>query len=138
MVTTNLPSGYHRDFQLIKELLFPAFEEVRGMLGILITATRDMNVNTAIAGGEQYKEVFSVEEVNRLVMEGVPFREAYRKVAEMIQDGSYRHDNPASYTHEGSTGNLCNKEISAKMKDYAGSLDYARVEKAYKALLGKS
>lgn len=138
MVAANLPSGYHRDFQLIKELLFPALEEVSSMLDILVAATEHMKVNNRIGDGGRYAEVFSVEEVNRLVMEGMPFRDAYRKVAGSVSEGKYRRGEPARYTHEGSTGNLCNEEIKRKMAEYAGDMDHAVVEKAYDALLGKS
>jgi len=120
-IMTNLPSGYHRDFQLIKEVLFPALEEMISCLRITEYAVRHMTVNADILKDDRYKFLFSVEEVNREVMKGLSFREAYRKIANEIDNGSFEPSRELKHTHEGSIGNLCSQEIREKFeKSWAG------------------
>ncbi|MGN8224598.1 argininosuccinate lyase [Gracilimonas sp. BCB1] len=111
MATTNLTSGYHRDFQILKELLFPAIEELKSCLFITEYAAAQMEVNQDILDDPKYKLIFSVEAVNELVKKGVPFRDAYQQVAQQIEDGSFEPPTELNHTHEGSIGNLGNEEI---------------------------
>ena len=117
LLSSNLPSGYHRDMQLTKEILFPAIEELRSCLQMMILMIGALEVRKDILTDEKYKYLFSVEAVNALVNEGMPFREAYRKVGEDIEKGVFRYDpsQPLQHTHEGSIGNLCNEQIAAEM-----------------------
>ena len=114
MVNSNLPGGYHRDYQILKELLFPAVETLKSCLDMAEYLLGRIEVREDILDDERYRYLFSVEEVNRLVGKGVPFREAYRSVAEDIRNGTFETDRIVKHTHEGSIGNLCNKEIKAK------------------------
>lgn len=115
MATTNLTSGYHRDFQILKEQLFPAIEELKSCLFITEYAAGQMEVNEKILDDPKYKLIFSVEAVNELVKEGVPFRDAYVKVAQQIEDGSFEPPTKLNHTHEGSIGNLGNEEIRERI-----------------------
>lgn len=115
MATTNLTSGYHRDFQILKELLFPAIEELKSCLFISEYAAGKITVNEQILDDPKYKLIFSVEAVNELVKEGVPFRDAYQKVAKQIEDGSFEPPTELYHTHEGSIGNLGNEEIRGRL-----------------------
>lgn len=117
LLASNLPSGYHRDMQLTKEILFPAIEELRSCLDMTVLMVGSMEVAPDVLAQEKYRYLFSVEEVNRLVNEGMPFREAYRKVGESIQAGNFRfdHSRGLSHTHEGSIGNPCFEEIGREM-----------------------
>ena len=116
LLTGNLPSGYFRDMQLLKELFFPLFDEMDDCLDIVGYAVRGMEVNTGVMEDPRYKLSFSVEEVNRLVESGVPFRDAYRQVAASIQDGSFEFHGKLEHTHEGSIGNLCNDRVAARLE----------------------
>ena len=118
LLTSNLPSGYHRDMQLTKEVLFPAIEELRSCIDMMLLMVSSMEVSTDILSQEKYRYLFSVEEVNRLVNEGMPFREAYRVVAERIEKGDFRfdHSKGLQHTHEGSIGNPCLDDIKAEMQ----------------------
>lgn len=115
MATTNLTSGYHRDFQILKELLFPAIQELKSCLFITDYAAKQMEVNEDILDDPKYKLIFSVEAVNELVQQGIPFRDAYQKVAKQIEDGSFEPPETLNHTHEGSIGNLGNEEIQKRM-----------------------
>jgi len=115
MATTNLTSGYHRDFQILKELLFPAIEELKSCLFITEYAAGQMGVNDKILDDPKYKLIFSVEAVNELVKEGVPFRDAYLQVAKQIEDGSFEPPTKLNHTHEGSIGNLGNEKIKERL-----------------------
>jgi len=117
LICTNLPSGYFRDMQLIKEIYVPIFSEMEDCLDIALFAVRNMTVESDIMDDPKYRLAFSVEEVNRLVSEeDVPFRDAYRKVADDIASGKFEYKGKLSHTHEGSIGNLCNREICAKFE----------------------
>ena len=113
----NLPSGYHRDMQLTKEILFPAIEELKACLQMTVLMLSNIRITKDILKDEKYKYLFSVEAVNELVNRGIPFREAYKTVGTQILNGRFSFDqsHPLKHTHEGSLGNLCNPEIVAEM-----------------------
>ena len=135
MITGNLPSGYFRDMQILKEVFFPIFDEMDDCLDIVEYAIKGMEVNTDAMSDPKYKLAFSVEKVNDLVAEGVPFRDAYRKVADSIRDGSFEYNGGLRHTHEGSIGSLCNDKIAARMEDLVSSFSFDKVEAAVRALL---
>jgi len=135
MMTTNLPSGYHRELQLLKELLFPAFTELKSCLHMASFMLQNIAVNTDILKDPKYAYLFSVEEVNRLTLSGVPFRNAYKQVGLAIEKGEFNPDMKVNHTHEGSIGNLCNAEITAAFDKVVGSFDFGKVEKAIKELI---
>jgi argininosuccinate lyase len=117
LLSANLPSGYHREMQLTKEILFPAFRELEECIGMMILMISHMEVSRDILTANKYKYIFSVEAVNRLVNQGIPFRQAYQQVGNDIEQGIFNFDptEPLNHTHEGSIGNLCNAEISREM-----------------------
>jgi argininosuccinate lyase len=117
LLLNNLPSGYHRDLQLTKEILFPAIEELKACMHLMHLMLSNMSVKDDILKDEKYKYLFSVEEVNRLVNEGLPFREAYRQVGDNIEAGNFSFDlsRGLHHTHHGSTGNLQNEAIEEEM-----------------------
>lgn len=116
LLTTNLPVGYHRDLQLLKDILFPATAEIRRTLRMADFMLARLKVNDRILDERKYDYLFTVEDVNRLVLQGVPFREAYRRVGMAVQQGEYRPTRKVHHTHEGSIGNLCTAEIRRKME----------------------
>jgi argininosuccinate lyase len=115
MATANLTSGYHRDFQILKEILFPAIQELKNCLFITEYAAGKIKVNDRILDDPKYKLIFSVEAVNELVLNGTPFRDAYQKVAQQIEEGSFEPPKELKHTHEGSVGNLGNKKIEKRL-----------------------
>ena len=135
MMTTNLPSGYHRDLQLLKEHLFPAFTELRNCLSMATLMIENMKVTPQILEDPKYQFLFSVEEVNKLVNAGVPFRDAYKKVGEAIEDGSYTYSTQVSHTHEGSIGNLCTSQIASQMKWVMDKMELSKIENTIHQLL---
>ncbi|MCI9284542.1 MAG: argininosuccinate lyase [Muribaculaceae bacterium] len=114
LLTANLPLGYNRDLQLLKDIIFPATQEMIDCLDMATFMLPQMKVRTDIINDTRYDYLFTVEEVNRLVLSGMPFREAYRKVGGEVQDGTYRPNREVHHTHQGSIGNLCNEEITRK------------------------
>jgi argininosuccinate lyase len=108
---SGLPSGYNRELQLLKELIFNTFSELKECLSILTLMLNHIKINEDITENPQYNSIFSTEEVNRLVKQGIPFRDAYKKVSELIDKGDFKKTSVTDYTHEGSIGNLCNDEI---------------------------
>jgi argininosuccinate lyase len=118
LLINNLPSGYHRDMQLTKEILFPAIEELKACLQLTRVMLAEMRVNDNILADEKYKYLFSVEAVNELVNKGIPFREAYKQVGNEIEKGSFAFDHTKQlrHTHEGSIGNLCNDKIKLELE----------------------
>jgi len=136
MMTTNLPSGYHRELQLLKELLFPAFAELKQCLHMAAFMLQHIEVKTNILDDPKYAYLFSVDEVNKLALEGMPFRDAYKKVGLDIEQGNFNPDKKASHTHEGSIGNLNNAEITASMDKVLKSFDFEKVKKAVESLVG--
>ena len=125
-ITGNLPSGYFRDMQILKEVFFPIFKEMDDCLDIVEYAVKGMEVRTDAMEDPKYKLAFSVEEVNDLVSKGVPFRDAYRKVAGSIADGSFEYHGKLNHTHEGSIGNLCNARIAARMERIVSGFGFER------------
>jgi argininosuccinate lyase len=113
MLTSNLPSGYNRDLQLLKQLMFDAFDEMKECIEIMILMLNNIKVRKNITENPLYNTIFSTEEVNRLVKQGIPFRDAYKAVSEMVKNSSFSRTAIADYLHEGSIGNLCNDEIAA-------------------------
>jgi len=116
LLCTNLPSGYHRDYQLLKEALFPAIDTLKDCLAILHYALGQVRVNENILDDPRYRYLFSVEEVNREVLRGTPFREAYRRIGAQIESGEFQPQQQIEHTHEGSIGNLCLEDIEGKME----------------------
>ncbi len=116
LVINNLPSGYHRDLQLVKEIIVPAIQDMKACLEILTFSLKEIRVNKNILEDEKYDYLFSVDTLNELVQNGMPFRDAYKKMGMEINEGSFVPKRDISHTHEGSLGNLCLEEIRAKMK----------------------
>jgi argininosuccinate lyase len=135
MMTTNLPSGYHRDFQLLKEKLFPAFRSLRDCLRMAGLMFSKVEVNDHILDDPKYNFLFSVEEVNQRVLQGTPFRDAYRQVGMEIQAGAFTPSRDLRHTHEGSLGNLCNEEIVRLMSQEVGAFDFARTSATLNKLI---
>ncbi|MDR0712093.1 MAG: argininosuccinate lyase [Prevotellaceae bacterium] len=116
LLCANLPTGYHRDMQLLKEIMFPAIEELLSCLQITRFMLQHITVRENILEDTKYDYLFTVEDVNRMALEGVPFREAYKKIGEQVRQGAYKPTKAVHHTHEGSIGNLCTEQIVAKMK----------------------
>ncbi|MGE5448056.1 MAG: argininosuccinate lyase [Bacteroidales bacterium] len=135
LMTNNLPSGYFRDLQILKEVFLPAFKELNDCISIAGFAIDHMTVNTNLLADDRYKFVFSVEDVNKLVQQGVPFRDAYKKVGGDIYAGNYEPSRDINHTHEGSIGNLCLDQISARMKNIVEGYAFQKIESAYSDLL---
>src|SRR4030095_2032088 len=137
LMTTNLPSGYHRDLQLLKEHLFPAFKTIKNCIEMAGLMLSNIEVKKNILADEKYKYLFTVDEVNNLVMQGVPFRDAYKIVGQKVQDGTFTSSpgEVARGLHEGSIGNLSNKEIKKQMETVVDSFPFAAVQSAISDLL---
>ncbi len=135
LMTTNLPSGYHRDLQLLKEHLFPAFQILKDCIEMAGLMLSNITVKKDILADEKYKYLFSVEEVNKLVMKGVPFRDAYKQIGMAIEEGRFTYDTAIRHVHEGSIGNLCNERIEAMMKQVVGSFAFDKVQTALDKLV---
>jgi len=134
-VINNLPGGYFRDLQVVKEVFLPVFEELNDCISVAGLALEKIEVNKNILADSKYDYLFSVEEVNRLVLSGVPFREAYKIVGEKIENGEYAPDKKVAHTHEGSIGNLCLGEISQKKSQIVENYNFQDIEKAINQLL---
>ena len=135
LMTTNLPSGYHRDLQLLKEHLFPAFKTLQDCLTMAQLMFESIHVKETILLDEKYKYAFSVEEVNKLVVKGVPFRDAYKQVGIAIENGNFQYSTSLNHTHEGSMGNLCNDKIEKMMQEVLAGFNFAVASNAVAALL---
>lgn len=135
LVMSNLPSGYHRDMQLLKEILMPAFDELLDCLDITAFMLEHLQVKTNLLADEKYDLLFSVERVNELVLQGVPFREAYRQVGKEIADHSYARPETLNHTHEGSIGNLGNDLIMAQLQQALRGFGAERAQAAIRQLL---
>ena len=136
LIMNNLPCGYFRDLQIIKEVFLPAFDELKDCLQMTAYIINKMAVNEHILDNPMYDPMFSVEEVNRLAANGMPFRDAYKKVGLDIEAGTFQADRNIHHTHEGSIGNLCNDRIAALMSQTIGGFHFETVDKAEKSLLG--
>jgi argininosuccinate lyase len=135
MMTTNLPSGYHRDLQLLKEHLFPAFKILKDCMQMAGLMLSGIEIKKEILNDEKYKHLFSVEEVNKLVNEGIPFRDAYKKIRSDIEAGNFIYNTSIVHTHEGSIGNLCTEEIKKMMEKIVESFPFRSVSIALEKLL---
>ena len=136
LIMNNLPCGYFRDLQIIKEVFLPAFDELKDCLRMAAYIIHRMSVNEKILDNPLYDPMFSVEEVNRLAAAGMPFRDAYKKVGLDIEAGRFVADKHIHHTHEGSIGNLCNDRIVALMEQTLDGFCFQRMTEAEKALLG--
>ena len=136
LIMNNLPCGYFRDLQIIKEVFLPAFDELKDCLQMTAYIINKMAVNEHILDNPMYDPMFSVEEVNRLAANGMPFRDAYKKVGLDIEAGTFQADRNIHHTHEGSIGNLCNDRIAALMSQTIGGFHFETVDKAEKSLVG--
>ncbi len=136
MIVNNLPSGYFRDLQIIKEIFIPAFEELRDCIKMTCHIMSEVKVKEDILSDSKYDFIFSVEEVNRLAKEGMPFRDAYKKVGLEIEAGKFVPNKNISHTHEGSIGNLCNDRISLLAEHTLAGFSFDRVDEAVNQLLG--
>lgn len=135
LISNNLPSGYFRDLQIIKELFLPSFEELEDCLRMVTHMMREIKVNEHILDDEKYTLMFSVEEVNRLVLSGMPFRDAYKQVGLAIEAGQFVANKDIHHTHEGSVGNLCTEAIAKLMRQVVEGFDFDKVNTAEEALL---
>ena len=135
MMTTNLPSGYHRDLQLLKENLFPSLESLNDCLTMATFMLKNIQINSDILNDPKYDYLFSVEVVNNEVLQGVPFREAYKNIGEAIESGNFKPSKEINHTHEGSIGNLCNSEISEAFFKVKKEFNFEKVKDALSKLL---
>jgi argininosuccinate lyase len=135
LIIANLPSGYHRDLQLLKEMVFPAIHNLKDCIQMTYMMISNISVKQDILADEKYKFLFSVEEVNKLVLAGMPFRDAYKQVGLDIEQGRYNPTIQVHHTHEGSIGNLCLDEIRAAMDQAISKFNFQRVTDALKKLL---
>ena len=135
MITTNLPSGYHRDLQLLKEHLFPAFKTLKDCLQMASLMLSNITVKEHIVADEKYKYMFSVEEVNKMVLNGTPFRDAYKIIGQAIESGNFTYSTELHHTHEGSIGNLCNDKINERMQQVLLRFEFEKVHQAISSLL---
>ena len=138
LIMNNLPVGYFRDLQIIKEVFLPAFGELKDCLQMAAYIINKIEVNEHILDNPMYDPMFSVEEVNRLAANGMPFRDAYKKVGLDIEAGTFRANHDIHHTHEGSIGNLCNPQIQALMQQTFDGFHFERMTKAEAALLGET
>ena len=135
MMTTNLPSGYHRDLQLLKEHLFPAFATLKDCIKMATLMLSNVTVKENILTDEKYKYIFSVEEVNKLVLQGIPFRDAYKQVGRAIENNEFNYSINIHHTHEGTIGNLCNSEINSMMEETFTMFGFQKVHDAINKLV---
>ncbi len=135
LIMNNLPVGYFRDLQIIKEVFLPSFDELKDCLQMTAYIINKIEVNEHILDNPMYDPIFSVEEVNRLAASGTPFRDAYKQVGLAIEAGTFKADHHISHSHEGSIGNLCNNQIQHLMAQTLEGFHFERVEEAEKSLL---
>jgi len=135
LLLANLPSGYFRDLQILKEMLFPVFSDLRDCIDIAAFMMDKLIINRNIMDDDRYKYVFSVEEVNKLVLQGVPFRDAYKQVGKQIADGKFNPEKKVYHTHAGSIGNLCNDKIKNKMKKNLEKFRFEKINQSIEKIL---
>jgi argininosuccinate lyase len=135
LIQNNLPCGYFRDLQIIKECFLPAFDELKDCLRMCAYIINKIEVKQNILDNPMYDAIFSVEEVNKLASEGMPFRDAYKKVGLEIEAGDFKPNKNIHHTHEGSIGNLCNDKIVELMNGILEGFHFEKVDKAVKKLL---
>lgn len=132
---TNLPSGYHRDFQLLKETIFPAIQNLKAILEITQYGIEHIAINEQSLNWDQHQFLFTVEAVNELVNKGVPFREAYTTISKKVKEGTFRFDGKVKHTHEGSLGNLCTTQIKDKFTHILHAFNFTKMEDAMKNII---
>ncbi len=135
LIMNNLPVGYFRDLQIIKEVFLPAFDELKDCLQMAAYIINKIEVNEHILDNPMYDPMFSVEEVNRLAASGTPFRDAYKKVGMEIEAGTFHADHHIHHTHEGSIGNLCTAEIHDLMLQTIQGFHFDKMQTAEQSLL---
>jgi argininosuccinate lyase len=135
LLTSNLPSGYHRDFQLLKEIIFPAISSLKECLEMTNFMVQQLKIKDHILKDSKYKYLYTVEAVNELVMNGTPFRDAYRQVGQSVDNQTFSYDKTIHHTHEGSLGNLCNDAILAKINRILKSFDFEKTDFTIKQLV---
>ncbi|MDX2189675.1 MAG: argininosuccinate lyase [Bacteroidota bacterium] len=135
LLTTNMPSGYHRDWQILKEYTIPAFQDIKSCIELTISMLEKVEVNEKLAIEEKYKYMYSVDRVNELVLQGTVFRDAYKMVGEEINSGKFKIPNKVTHTHEGSMGNLMNKEIAIRFGEIVKGFQFENKNKAFERLL---
>ncbi|MBP7220085.1 MAG: argininosuccinate lyase [Paludibacteraceae bacterium] len=135
LITNNLPSGYFRDLQIIKELFIPMFDELIECIRMTRYIIEKVEINTHILDDKKYQAIFSVEEVNKQVLSGIPFRDAYKNIGLAIEKGDFHPDTSISHTHEGSIGNLCNEEINSLMNEIISAFNFKSIQEAEAKLL---
>ncbi len=138
LIINNLPSGYFRDLQITKEIFVPAFDEINNCITMVGRMMQKLEVNKNILHDKKYLLIFSVEEVNKLVLEGMPFRDAYKKVGMEIENGQFSPPTTISHTHEGSIGNLCNDRIELLKQSTVDQFEFFKVKEAINNLLNKT
>lgn len=138
MITNNLPSGYFRDMQVVKEVFLPMFDELKDCLHMVNLMMNQIEVNHTILNDDKYLLIFSVEEVNRLASQGMPFRDAYKQVGLEIEAGKFTHNKSVEHTHEGSIGNLCNDQIRLLMQKTVDSFRFDQAKTAQESLLNST
>jgi argininosuccinate lyase len=137
LITNNLPSGYFRDFQIIKESYLESFDALIDCIEMTTYMLQKTQIKEKLLLEEKYKDIFSVEEVNKEVQKGIPFRDAYKLVADKMKKGDYNPSIEIKHTHEGSIGNLCNQQIKIKFQTISALFDKSRIDNAEKALLNR-
>ncbi len=134
LLINNLPAGYHRDFQLLKEVIFPAIRNMKECLEMIAFVLPQLKIHDNLLDDPKYAYLFTVEKVNELVLEGVPFRDAYKQVGEMVEKNEFVPGNKISHVHEGSIGQLCNKEIFQKWKMIKDRFPFGKIKEKYSVL----
>ena len=134
LLINNLPAGYHRDFQLLKEVIFPAIHNMKECLEMIAFVLPQLKIHNNLLDDPKYAYLFTVEKVNELVLEGIPFRDAYKQVGEMVEKNEFVPGNKISHVHEGSIGQLCNKEIFQKWKRIKDRFPFGKIEEKFSIL----
>jgi argininosuccinate lyase len=134
LLINNLPAGYHRDFQLLKEVIFPAIHSMKECLEMIAFVLPQLKIHDNLLDDPKYAYLFTVEKVNELVLEGIPFRDAYKQVGEMVEKNEFIPGDKISHVHEGSIGQLCNKEIFKKWKMIKDRFPFGKIEEKYSVL----
>lgn len=137
LITNNLPSGYYRDLQIIKEVFIPTFAELNDCITMVTRMLSEVEINNQILDDSRYDAIFSVEKVNELVLQGVPFRDAYKQVGLEIEAGNFKPNKQLNHTHEGSIGNLCNDKIEILYKNVLSEFNFDRINTAIENLVKK-
>lgn len=137
LITNNLPSGYYRDLQIIKEVFIPTFGELNDCITMVTRMLSEVEINNQILDDSRYDAIFSVEKVNELVLQGVPFRDAYKQVGLEIEAGNFKPNKQLNHTHEGSIGNLCNDKIEILYKNVLSEFNFDKINTAIENLVKK-